>query len=214
MTRTSFVGFWAAIGACAASAAYAVAQLLQVFGAIPDPFDRIAIFVPSLLLAPLFVIMLGVAHDVALPSARGWRIGALVLGVMYAAMASIVYVNQLGVVIPSERIGMETYVRPWACCAFQEPMTAIDLLGYTYMSLALLLLAPTYRRRVLRWVLVANGLLAPLILLQLYWPMLVVPGAAWLILFPCAMGLIAHEFRTMSHQRTKEADAKAPSSTG
>jgi len=196
MTRTSRVGYWAAVGACASSIAYAVAQLLQLTGLIADPYDRIAIFLPSLLLAPFFVVTLGVAHDTTPPSARGWRMGALVLGVLYAAMASMVYVNQLGVVIPGERIGLETYVRPWTCCAFQEPMTAIDLLGYTYMSLALLLLAPTYRRPLLRRILIANGVLAPFILLQLYWPLLIFPAAAWLILFPVAMALIAHEFRT------------------
>jgi hypothetical protein len=196
VTRIARLGYWAAIGACAASIVYGVAQLLQVFGLIGDPIDRIAIFVPSLILVPFFVAMLAAAHDAATPAARGWRAASLALGLLYGAMASMVYVNQLGVVIPGEKIGLDDYVRPWTCCAFQEPMTAIDLLGYTYMSIALLLLAPSYPPGWLRRLLIANGLLAPFILLQLYWPMLILVAASWLVLFPLAMALIARQFRT------------------
>jgi hypothetical protein len=195
MTKIAQVGFWAAIGTCAASIAYGVAQLLQFFGLLGDPVDRIAIFVPSLILVPFFVATLAAAHDAATAAARGWRAAALALALLYGGMVSLVYVNQLGVVIPGEKIGLYDYVRPWTCCAFQEPMTAVDLLGYTYMSLALLLLAPSYPRGLLRWLLIANGLLAPVILLQLYWPILILPAAAWLVLFPAAIALIAREFR-------------------
>lgn len=194
---SSRIGFWAAVGACLASLAYVVAQLLQIFGWTTNPFDRIAIFLPSLLLVPLFVVTLAAAYDAAATAQRGWRAAALALGLLYGALASLVYVNQLGVVLPGEMRGLGETVRPWACCAFQAPMTSADLLGYTYMSLALLLLAPSYRRPMLRWLLVGNGLLAPVILLQLYWPGLLLPAAAWLVIFPWAMALIAADFRAM-----------------
>jgi hypothetical protein len=188
------LGYWAAIGACAAAIGYAIPQLAQVAGLLPDPLDRILIFAPSLALAPCFVVALAAACADAEGTARPWRFGALALAILYGAMASIVYVNQLGVVIPRELAGLPPAGGNFACCGFRDPMTAIDLLGYTYMSLATLLLAPTCRGA-LRLTLVANGLLAPFLILQLAWPVLIWVGALWLVLFPAAMALLARDFR-------------------
>jgi hypothetical protein len=62
------------------------------------------------------------------------------------------------------------------------------------MAIALFLLAPTYQSKPLRFFLVANGLLAPFLILQLYWPQLIYVGALWLILFPAALFLMARDF--------------------
>jgi hypothetical protein len=105
----------------------------------------------------------------------------------------MVYVNQLGVVIPSDLAGAGRDVALFACCGSRRPMTAIDLLGYTYMGISLALLAPTYRPGVLRMVLMANGLLAPFLILQLIWPALIWIGALWIPLFAFAMALLARE---------------------
>ncbi|HMO42994.1 MAG TPA: hypothetical protein PKB04_06665 [Phenylobacterium sp.] len=86
-----------------------------------------------------------------------------------------------------------------ACCTPGMPATAVDLLGYTYMSLATLLLAPAFPGR--RWLqisLVANGLLAPALIGQLAWPDLIHVGALWLLTFPAAMVLLA---RALKHAR-------------
>lgn len=194
MSAAARLGRWAAWTAFAASAAYTLAQLLQIAGLLPDPIDRIAIFVPSFALAPAFVVALAMAYACAPVAMRGWRLAAFALALLYAAMAGIVYVNQLGVVIPDELHGVPHDLDGLACCAFRAPITAIDLLGYSYMGLALLLLAPSYSARWLRAILIANGVLVPAILLQLYWPMLIVAAAPWLILFPAAMALLAGEF--------------------
>jgi len=187
------LGYWAALGACAASLLYGVPQLLQVAGLLPDPLDRILIFAPSLALAPCFVVALAAAAAEAGGSARAWRLGALCLAVVYATLVSIVYANQLGVVIPRELAGMAPAGHA-ACCGFREPMTAIDLTGYTYMSLATGLLAPTMHGGARFW-LAANAALAPALFLQLYWTWLIWIGALWLITFPLAMALTARELR-------------------
>jgi hypothetical protein len=122
------------------------------------------------------------------------RLAALAFGILYAGFVSLVYVNQLGVVIPREIAGASQGYARLACCGFREPMTAIDLLGYTYMSAALLLLAPG-TRGLLRWSLVANGALAVPIFLQLFWPALIWAAAPWLFTFPASMLLIAASFR-------------------
>lgn len=180
--------------ACAASIAYGIPQILQVAGMLPTPLDRILIFAPSLALAPCFVLALVAAYVHASDGQRIWRLAALAFALLYAAFVSIVYVNQLGVVLPRELAGTAAGFEIAGCCSFRQPMTAIDLLGYTYMSLAMLLLAPSFGGP-LRLLLVLNGVLAIPIFLQLYWPALIWLGAAWLILFPAAMLLLALHFR-------------------
>lgn len=190
------LGKWSAWGAFWAAVAYDVPQLLQVAGILPDPLDRVLIFAPSLALAPLFVVAISATLDAAKPEQRPWRRAALCLALLYAAMVSIVYVNQLGVVIPSDLAGRGGEVALFACCGFRRPMTAIDLLGYTYMAISLGLLAPSYRRSALKTVLIANGLLAPFLILQLVWPNLIWIGALWIPLVPAAMALLARETKS------------------
>lgn len=189
------LGYWASICAFVASAGYAVPQVLQVLGLLPDPTDRILIFAPSLALAPSFVLALAAAYERGKGAERPWRLAALAIGVLYAGLVSTVYVNQLGVVIPREMADEAAGYARFACCGFREPFTVIDLLGYSYMSLATLLLAPTYRGA-LRCLLLVNGLLGLPVFLQLFWPALIWVAAPWLIVFPAAMLLLARDFAT------------------
>jgi hypothetical protein len=181
-------GFWASTGAATASVAYAVPQVLQVAGLIPDPWDRIFIFAPSLLLAPAFVLAVVAAHAGAAPDRRIYSLAALALALLYAADVSAVYVMQLGAVIPAQWNGQEASLAFAACCTPGMPATAVDLLGYTWMSGATLLLAAVFPgtglRRWLRLALIANGALAPFLIGQLAWPALIYvgatrPGAGW-----------------------------------
>lgn len=70
----------------------------------------------------------------------------------------------------------------------------VDLPGCSYVSPALLLLAPG-TRWLPRWSLVANALLAAPIFLQLFWPALIWVATPWLVTFPVAMPLLAALFR-------------------
>jgi len=184
---------WAAWGACAAAIGYGVPQILQVAGLLPDPLDRILIFVPSLALAPLFAVALAAAAAQAVPAARPWRFAAAALAVLYAGHVSQVYAIQLGTVIPRELAGAAAL--PFGCCGPRQPMTAVDLLGYTEMSLATLLLAASYRGATRFW-LALNGALALVLFPQLWWPALIWAGAAWLVTFPVAMALVARDAET------------------
>jgi hypothetical protein len=176
-------------GACAASIGYGIPQVLQVLQLLPDPIDRILIFAPSLALATLFVLALAILAAEASGPDRPWRFAALALALLYAAFVSPVYVIQLGVVIPRELAGAAA-IPGIACCGFRQPLTAVDLLGYTQMSLATLLLAPSFRGAA-RWALVVNGAMAVPVFLQLFWPQLIWAAAPWLVTFPVAMGLAA-----------------------
>jgi len=190
-------GTWMAGASAAAAIAYGIPQLLQVAGVLTDPWDRILIFVPSLALAPLFVLALAAVHVATPPERQVWSLSALALAILYAADVSQVYVTQLGSVIPHDLAGAGDAVAFAACCTPGMPATAVDLLGYTYMSLATLVLAPAFpSRRWLQLALVANGLLAPALIGQLAWPDLIYVGAIWLVTFPAAMILLARAMAT------------------
>lgn len=191
---TNRFGFWAAVAAFVASVGYGIPQLLQVAGVLPDPWDRILIFAPSLALAPSFVLTMAAVHVSAAPRWRAFSLGAFGISVMYAVLVSIVYVTQLGIVIPHDLRGEGASVAFLACCGQGQFLTGVDLLGYTLMSVATLLAAPVFADRWTRWWMIANGILAPFLIAQLVWPALIYVGALWLITFPVAMAMVAIAF--------------------
>lgn len=197
-TINSVFGRWAAIAALAASIGYGIPQLLQIAGILVDPWDRILIFTPSLLLAPAFVLTMVAVHVTTPVSRQIWSLAGLTLAIMYAVMVSIVYVTQLGVIIPHDLRGDGDRYSVLACCGKGQFMTGVDLLGYTLMSASTLLAAPACVRtgsaRVVRVWFFANGLLMPFLVLQLVWPSLIYVGALWLVTFPASMFVLARAF--------------------
>ena len=196
---THRLGAVAAFAAAAFAIAYDIPQLLQVAGVLHDPWDRILIFAPSLALAPAFVLTLAAAHVATPEPLKTWSLAALALGLLYAADVSMVYAVQLGAVIPGDLAGHGQDIAFAACCQTGHAATAIDLLGYTWMSLSTALLAPAFpgsgQRRWLRLALIANAVLAPALILQLVWPGLIYVGAAWMVTFPAAMILLGQILR-------------------
>ena len=189
-------GAHAALLAMLASIAYDIPQLLQIAGWLSDPWDRVAIFAPSLLLAPAFACTMAAAVDLAGQDERAQARAASALAIMYAVLVSGVYIVQLGVVIPRELRG-DASAAALACCAARMPMTALDLLGYSLMSVSLWLLAlalPRQASGALRPVLLVNGALVFVIFGQLLWPGLIYPAALWLVSFPAAMWLLRRRF--------------------
>ncbi len=189
-------GWWAAVAAAAASIGYGIPQLMQVAGLLPDPIDRILIFAPSLVLAPCFAVAIAAVHVVTPTARAAWSLSGLTLAIMYAVMVQIVYVTQLGVVIPHDLAGAD--VEMFACCAQGHFATGVDLLGYTLMSVSTFFTAfafPSHGRgRTARLWFVLNGALAPFLILQLAFPWLIWIGALWLITFPGAMIALARLF--------------------
>lgn len=196
MTTRRF-GVWSALAALFASLAYAVPQVLQVAGVLQDPWDRILIFAPSFVLAPCFVLATAAVAAAATPGRQVFALSALAFAGIYAVLASSVYVTQLGLVIPGDLAGHQAEAAVFACCGQHKFTTGLDLTGYTYMSLSTLLAAPALSGKRWLWArrwLVANGLLAPILIGQLAWPWLIYAGALWLVTFPMAMLCLAKGF--------------------
>ena len=196
----SGLGFWAAVVALFAAVAYGIPQLLQVAGVLHDPWDRILIFAPSLVLAPAFVAAMACLHVVTPASRQTYSIVGLAFAIMYGTLVSIVYVTQLSVVIPNDLAGAGAATDIFACCGARQFTTGVDLTGYTLMSFATFAAAFAFAEanaasRWSRWTFIANGVLAPFLVAQTAWPWLIYVGALWLITFPAAMIAVAFFFR-------------------
>jgi hypothetical protein len=190
-------GMKASLAAAVASIAYGIPQILQVIGALHDPWDRVLIFAPSLLLAPCFVCAMAAAVELASPARRAIARAAFGLSIMYAVLVSSVYIIQLTVVIPRELQGEVAQMAWLKCCSPRMPLTGLDLLGYSLMSVALWLLAAALGKeqgKTLHLTLQVNGWLAFVILGQVQWPSLIWPAAVWLLSFPLAMLLLRRRF--------------------
>lgn len=191
-------GFWSAVAALVFSIGYGIPQILQVAGVLRFPLDEILIFAPSLALAPSFVLAMVALHQTRPAHLRAWSLAGLAFAIMYATLVSIVYVIQLSAVIPAKLAGGNAISMLFGCCALGNPLTGVDLIGYTLMSLATLVAAPALPMgSALRRCFIANGLLAPFLILQTAWPDLIWIGALWLVSFPLAMALLARDFKRM-----------------
>lgn len=185
----------AALAAAVAAVAYDIPQILQVMGVLTDPWDRIFIFAPSLALAPCFVLTAVAVHASRPAAVKVWSLAALALAIMYAIDVSFAYVTQLSVVVPFDMAGQGEAYFFARCCDPPHALRAVDVLGYTWMSVSTLLMAPAFpgdgARRTLRWALAINGLVSIPIFLQLWFGVLLWFASPWLITFPVAMVLLA-----------------------
>lgn len=82
------------------------------------------------------------------------------------------YFVQLTLVAPRLARGHVQGIEPFLFVPFDSFLYAVDILGYSFMSLATLLLARVFPgpglTGVARWFLTANGLLLPFVALQMY----------------------------------------------
>jgi hypothetical protein len=205
-TRT--VGFWSAVAATACSLVYDVAQIAEWLGWLGSkggaessstPLGIVVLLTPSLLLGSAFLLLMISLHQVTPPERRVWSHAAVAFATVYTALISINYFVQLTWVGPrlarGQIVGMESFL----FTPFDSFLYAVDILGYSFMSLATLAAAQVFSggglQRTARWFLRANGLLLPFIALQMYWHPLIWLAAAWAITFPGATWSLALLFR-------------------
>ena len=202
------VGYWAAFLSALFSLLYTVFQLAEWAGLLgsaggPDSASTalgIALLLtPSVLLAPSFVVMMiGVAHLV--PAGRRiWGQAGVAFATVYATLIGIVYYTQLTLVMPRMLEGRTEGIEVLLFTPFDSFLYSVDLLGYSSMSLATLFaafgLVGTPSTRTARWFLLANGLLLPFLLFQIYFNSLIYIAALWAVTFPGASIALAAVFK-------------------
>lgn len=213
------VGYWSAVLSTLFSLLYIVFQLGEWAGILgsaggPEsastPLGIALLLTPSLLLAPSFVLMMiGVSHLV--PERRQiWAQAGVAFATIYATLVGIVYYVQLTLVMPRMLQGRTADIEVLLFTPFDSFLYSVDLLGYSSMSLATLFaafgLTGVATTRTARLFLLANGLLLPFLLLQIYVHWLIYIAALWGVTFPGAAITLAIVFR----RRMRAARASDP----
>jgi hypothetical protein len=202
MSQLGRIGFWAGVGACAATIAYDVAQVLQVLGVLRFPLDEILIFGTSLCIVVPFVLEMLALHYSTPIESRFWTHAGLIFTTMYAVFGTANYVIQLTTVIPAELRGMADTVRVLE----QTPHSLLwdfDAIAYLAMGLTALLIIPALRRSGFeRWVrlacmahVVATVLAGIVYFYPAYSNRLLMLGFPWGITAPCFMLLVGMRLR-------------------
>jgi hypothetical protein len=131
-----------------------------------------------------------------------WSQSALAFATAYAVLISTVYFVQLTLVAPRLATGRMAGLEPFRFVPFDSFLYAVDILGYSFMSVATLFAAPVFMgaglQRVVRVFLTANGLLLPFLALQMYWHPLIWFASLWAVTFPAAtwaLAVLVHRLR-------------------
>jgi hypothetical protein len=209
-SATRVVGLWAAVLTTLFSLAYIIAQLAEwagLLGSAGGPSSAstargLAILLtPSLLLGPAFVALMVSVREVADPARRVWGQLAVAFATIYATLTGLVYYVQLTLVAPRLATNRMQDIELLRFVPFDSFLYAVDVFGYSFMCLSMLVAAPIFTRtgpqRFVRLALVANGLLLPFLALQMYEPSLIWGGALWAITFPAVSILLARNFYRM-----------------
>jgi hypothetical protein len=205
---TRAVGFWSAVLATLFSITYDVAQIAEWLGLLgsqggPESSSTsLGLFVlltPSLLLGPSFLLLMVSIHDLSPPSRRVWSRAAIAFAIVYTVLISINYYVQLAWVAPRLVQGQTQGIEPFLFVPFDSFLYSVDILGYSFMSLATLFAARVFPgrglNRIVRSFLTANGLLLPFLLFQMYVHWLIWIAALWAVTFPGSTWSLAILFR-------------------
>lgn len=207
------VGIWAASCAALFSSIYVVAQLFEWAGMLGStggpnsastPLGIAVLLTPSLLLGPSFVVAMAALHAVAPPARKVFTLSALAFAVMYATLTGLVYFVQLTFVAPRLTAGNTGDIALLLFVPYKSFLFAIDLFGYSLMSAATLIAAFGLPQvPVAKWTkvaMIANGAILPFLALQMLFPALIWPAAAWAITFPASAILLVRLFREIPAQ--------------
>ena len=218
---TRAVGFWSAVLATVFAITYDIGQIAEWLGWMGSgggadnastPLGLVVLLTPSLFLGSAFLLMMVAIHQISPPDRKVWSLAALVFATVYAVLISINYFVQLTWVAPRLASGRTAGMEQFLFVPFDSFLYAVDILGYSFMSVATLCAALVFtgsgNERIARWFLVCNGLLLPFIALQMYWHSLIWIAALWAVTFPGATWTVALIFR---NARTDPAyDVLAP----
>jgi hypothetical protein len=191
-------GFWSGLAAFASAVAYDVVQILQIVGVLRFPLDEILIYGTSLCIVVPFVLEILALHYLTPHDKRFWTHAALIFATIYAVFVVANYVVQLATVIPAKLRGAVEAVRVLE----QTPHSLFwdyDAVGYIAMGLATLVAVPALSNvgfeRWVRFSLIANALVTPLISIVYFYPTfsnkLLFLGFPWAITAPLFMLMLA-----------------------
>lgn len=196
------------------SLVYVVAQIAEWLGWLgseggPESSSTliglIVLLTPSLFLGSAFLVLVVCIHQVADRARKAWSHAAVAFATLYTALISIVYFVQLTLVAPRIAQDRVAGIESFLFVPFDSFLYAVDILGYSFMSVATLFAAQVFTgkgiERVARFWLTANGLLLPFLALQMYFHPLIWIASLWAITFPVStwsLALLFHRAPTVT----------------
>jgi len=205
---TKTVGFWSAVLATVFSITYDIGQIAEWLGLMGSaggaesastPLGLIVLLTPSLFLGPSFLVLVVSIHHLSSPDRKIWSHAAVTFATAYAVLISINYFVQLTWVMPRLAAGRTQGIEQFLFTPFDSFLYSVDILGYSFMSVATLFAARVFTGKglelVVRVFLTANGLLLPFIVLQMYVHWLIWIAALWAVTFPGSTWSLAILFR-------------------
>ena len=212
------VGFWSAVLATVFSLMYIVGQLAEWLGWLGSQggaessstlLGLIILLTPSLFLGSSFLVLVVSIHQLASLDRKIWSHLAVAFGTAYAVLISIVYYVQLTFVAPRIASGRIEGIEVFLFTPFDSFLYSVDILGYSFMSVATLFAARVFTgnglERVVRLFLTANGLLLPFLLFQIYFHPLIWIAALWAVTFPGATWSLAILFQRAATTATSSS---------
>ncbi len=206
MNKIIIPGRWAARLSLVLGLIYAIVQILALLHLIPSPYNLIGMFIPSLLLAPAFLVTMACLHYSMENQARVFSFTGAGFAFFYCALVSVVYFTQLASIIPLQL--RHAAIDPQLLFNGSSVMVAMDCLGYGFMSMATFFTAFAFRQH--RWLyisLLMHGLLAPVIIASFFFPFLLTAGALWIITFPLAMIQVLKLFGSHDSEKKRAIQA-------
>ena len=208
------IGRQAAIACLLLSLCYIAAQAVEWAGGLGSAGGPgspstarglVLLLTPSLLLGPAFVLLASALHCLAPPARRALSLAALAFAIVYASLTGLVYIVQLTFVAPRLAAGETADIALLLFNPYRSFLFAVDLHGYSLMSLSTLLGAfalPDGRGApAARAAMIANGLLLPFLAFQMLLPGLIWIAAFWALSFPAAMFALARLLRGLAPAR-------------
>ena len=195
-SRVNKTGYWSSTLAVTFGLSYSVPQILSATKIIPHPQDLFWLFLPSLFLAPVFLIAMVCLHYSAHNRLQLWTAIGAAFALLYCADVSLVYFTQLSVVLPAQLKG-EIHEKQVLVFDRRTFLVAVDCLGYFFMSLSTFFAAFAFKKN--KWLyrgLLWNGALMPVLVLAYFYPVFYYAGAVWMITFPLAMINAAKFFKS------------------
>lgn len=205
------------------SLAYIVAQFAEWLGwlgsvggphGVSTTSGLFLLLTPSLFLGSAFLVLIVSVHQITPPDRKVWSQSAIAFATAYAALISIVYFVQLTLVAPRIAQGRVAGIESFLFVPFDSFLYAVDILGYSFMSVATFLsaraLTGVVPARVARIFLMANGFLLPFLALQMYVPPLIWIASLWAITFPGSTWSLAILFRRAESMASVTHQAGSP----
>ena len=205
---TKIVGFWSAVLATVFSITYIVGQLAEWAGwlgsqggpeSASTPLGIVVLLTPSLFLGSSFLVLAVSIHQISSPDRKIWSHVAVAFATAYAVLISVTYYVQLTLVAPRLAGGRVEGIEPFLFVPFDSFLYSVDILGYSFMSVATLFAAGVFtgrgQERTVRWFLIANGLLLPFLALQIYFHWMIWIASLWAVTFPGSTWSLAIVFR-------------------